>query len=179
MKTWINRKIIEPIVVGLVLCVLHSVTSSEDCERHPVRSSVLTPMPFLPPVQKSYFLQDHTRCGNACVFGACVCGDQLMSDGDDGVEGWCCTTSNCTVHNLTVHDRSEFYGPKIVSCPGTMQPLTKKCNGKCNYYPDAEDHKDDERSYAPACGNASDECVEERLLCRSIDPLCQNKEDLR
>ena len=45
LKTWIKRKIIVPIVVGLVLCALHSVSSWDDCE-HKVGSIVLTQMTF-------------------------------------------------------------------------------------------------------------------------------------
>ena len=129
------------------------------------------------PVQKSYFLQEDMRCGNVCVFDSddtCYCGGQMKPSAVDNYDEWCCATSNCTV----VAWFPETHAPWNASCPGTIQPLSKKCNGKCNYYPDVH-HRDVWRSYVPACGNASDECVEESLLCRSIDPLCQNKEDLR
>ena len=98
-------------------------------------------------------------CGDVCIdkWAQCYCGDEvIINSGSNGVPSWCCTNSTCF----------EGGGGEGVCEQGTVLPLTEKCHGSCNSFPD--DPARGRRSFA-TCSNAtnsigSDQCISETKL---------------
>ena len=134
-------------------------------------------LPFLLLATQTVFTDDGCPyietwlCGDLCIldgFGSsCDCLDPVFgAQSFNKTNGLlCCHSEGCMEKGF-----DEGFG---AVCNGTTLPLTEKCHGSCNHFPE-DLHRSTERSYLPDM--CSETCVKEAELCQ-VGGRCEEERE--